>query len=274
MLTTTKIKTEESKVLVHFPHSGTNIPQEILATMDPAVVASRPDTDWNLPEVYKPFIKARFSSVEALMHRYVVDLNRNPTGESLYSDNRYISQIVPKKTFSGENIYLNSARESNTAKRVEDFFWPHHRALEGILKKEETKLLVDAHSIARNVPSLFKGNLPDIILGNGAELETAPLSWLEQGAATLEKEGFSVSINTPFRGGWITRSYPERVSGLRAIQIEMCNDLYLDGDFTGPTKQAQTSTKGFKKTNKNKALKLQKALDLLLQVWNELAIKA
>ncbi len=233
--------------------------------MDPAVVSGRPDTDWDLPEIYKPFIDNQYSSVEALMHRYVVDLNRDPAGKPLYNDQRYISSIVPLQTFAGQNIYREEPTEELIKQRVEKYFWTHHKNLEAVLREENTKLMVDAHSIARQVPSLFDGDLPDVILGNGGPLETAPLSWLQKGGSILQDQGFSVSLNSPFRGGWITRTYPNAIKGLATIQIEMCNDLYLENG--GQNNQTPT-----KKLNKNKVIKLQKALNALLQVWGELAI--
>jgi N-formylglutamate amidohydrolase len=228
--------------------------------MNAPVVESRPDTDWDLPDIYEPILQNKYSSVEALMHRYVADLNRDPTGTALYSDNRFVSEVVPIKSFAEKSIYNSQPSKEERSKRIRSFFTAYHQNLESVLRSEGTKLLVDAHSISRKVPSLFDGDLPDLILGNGGDLETAPPKWLEKGAKILESHGFSVAINDPFRGGWITRSYPSKVAGLKTIQIEMCNDLYL--------REPANPVSG--EWNEQRVQKLRLALQNLLDTWAQL----
>jgi|GEM_PF-1281766 len=261
-----------SAIFVNFPHSGLNIPSDIEITMHKDVVDQRPDTDWDLPSIYRPILEGKYPSQEALMHRYVVDLNRDPSGKSLYNDSRYISAIVPAKTFSEKDIYPTPPTQPQVEARVKKYFWSYHQELTENLKTNRTKLMIDAHSISRNVPSLFKGDLPDIILGNGGDLETAPIAWLEAGATALKKHGFSVAINEPFRGGWITRSYPTRIESLKTIQIEMCNDLYLQNPAGPQISKDANPLKSKGNWDKVKVSKLRRGLESLLLVWSELAI--
>jgi N-formylglutamate deformylase len=40
--------------------------------------------------------------------------------------------------------------------------------------------------------------------------------------------GFSVAVNGRFKGGYITRRYGQPQSKVHAIQLEMCQCLYMD----------------------------------------------
>ena len=44
----------------------------------------------------------------------------------------------------------------------------------------------------------------------------------------FEKNYLSVSINTPYSGGFITRRYGEKNKNISAIQIEINKKLYMD----------------------------------------------
>ena len=83
MLPVIDIKAGDSPLIVNVPHDGREIPAEIGATMT-ANALTLPDTDWHIRDLYgfaaemgAPITSARYS-------RYVVDLNRDPGGKSLY----------------------------------------------------------------------------------------------------------------------------------------------------------------------------------------------
>ena len=44
----------------------------------------------------------------------------------------------------------------------------------------------------------------------------------------FKKNNLSVSINTPYSGGFITRSYGDKNKNVSAIQIEINKKLYMD----------------------------------------------
>ena len=79
------------------------------------------------------------------------------------------------------------------------------------LKKEfETVIFWDAHSIRRNVSTIQKADFPDLILGNNDGL-TASKNIIESALNSLKKSGLCLTHNTPFKGGYLTRSKGDQV---------------------------------------------------------------
>ena len=88
-------------------------------------------------------------------------------------------------------------------------------------------LLWDAHSIASLLPRLFDGQLPDLNFGtaDGASCDPAIL---DRVTALVAGSGCSSVINGRFKGGHITRQYGQPSQGVHAIQLELCQCLYMN----------------------------------------------
>jgi N-formylglutamate deformylase len=89
-------------------------------------------------------------------------------------------------------------------------------------------VLWDAHSIASKVPRFFEGRLPDLNFGTAEGKSCAP--GLEQAVVDVARaqDRYSVALNGRFKGGHITRFYGQPVRGVHAIQLEMCQCLYMN----------------------------------------------
>jgi N-formylglutamate amidohydrolase len=93
----------DSPLVVSVPHAGRHLPDAITLRMTSRARAV-PDTDWHVDELYA-FAPATGATLVAATHsRYVVDLNRDPSGMALYpgADN---TELCPTRTFANENIY-------------------------------------------------------------------------------------------------------------------------------------------------------------------------
>jgi N-formylglutamate deformylase len=218
-------------VIISSPHSGINIPDEIAELMTPLAKKSL-DSDHHIDELYKFAPSLGFYFIHANMSRYVIDLNRSPNSAPLYSDGRQETTLVPTKSFTGENLYIDNApNPAEIEDRTKKYYLPYHGELEKLirsLKKEfGAVLLFDAHSIKRNVPTIQSEPFPDMILGNqdgktaSSELFTTALSGLNSGF-------FEASSNHPFKGGHITRSFGDLENDVHALQLEMSQDVYMD----------------------------------------------
>ena len=98
-----RVERGDSALVIDVPHAGTFVPADIAARLAPAARAL-PDTDWHVDRLYA-FARAAGATLVVATHaRYVVDLNRDPTGAALYpgADN---SEILPTTTFDREPIY-------------------------------------------------------------------------------------------------------------------------------------------------------------------------
>src|SRR5256886_14985323 len=67
----------------------------------------------------------------------------------------------------------------------------------------------------------------DVVLGDryGTSCVAAVAETVE---STLRAQGYSVSRNKPYAGGFITEHYGNPATGLHAIQLELNRALYMD----------------------------------------------
>ncbi|MBN3815323.1 N-formylglutamate deformylase [Paraburkholderia sp. Se-20369] len=221
----------ELPLLISIPHLGTEIPPQIGSQLTD-IATQVADTDWHLDRLYA-FAKAAGASIlAARVSRYVIDLNRPASGESLYPG-QTTTGLCPSETFHGEPLYANGVRpdEAEVAERLNVYWRPYHAQLRAELERLKAKhgsvLLWEAHSIASVLPRLFDGKLPDLNLGtnSGASCDARILDAV---TGTLDRQPFTWVANGRFKGGYITREYGRPADGVHAIQLEMCQSTYMD----------------------------------------------
>ena len=220
-------------IVISVPHAGTEFPADIQAQLKPNLLPPD-DTDWAVHQLYAfatalgiPLLKANYS-------RWVVDLNRNPDSSPLYHDGRVLTGLCPSITFLGEPIYQDerpAVALAEVARRKALYFEPYHGALQALLHETQARfgqvLLWDCHSIRRRVPAIHAGPFPDLILGSADET-SASAALIQTALQELGSGPYSLSHNTPFKGGYITRHYGRPETGQHALQLEMAKDLYLN----------------------------------------------
>ncbi|VVE45998.1 N-formylglutamate deformylase [Pandoraea terrigena] len=218
-------------LLISIPHLGTEIPGAIAAQLQPHALEV-PDTDWHLDRLYDFAQRMGASILGAKYSRYVVDLNRPPTGESLYPG-QTTTGLYPMETFRGERLYRNGLAPDTAehAMRLQTYWQPYHAKLEAEIARLKSEfgsvLLWEAHSIASVLPRLFEGKLPDLNLGtnSGASCGARVLDVV---IATLGEQPYTWVANGRFKGGFITRSFGRPEQGVHAIQLEMCQSTYMN----------------------------------------------
>jgi N-formylglutamate deformylase len=91
-------------------------------------------------------------------------------------------------------------------------------------------LLWDAHSIRSKIPWLFEGKLPDLNIGtaDGASADPAITHAVANAAARCAN--VTHVVNGRFKGGYITRHYGDPQRQVHALQLEMCQSLYMGED--------------------------------------------
>ncbi len=219
-------------LLVSMPHVGTDIPDDIAARLAPCASA-RTDTDWHLKELYGFLEEMGASVISARWSRYVIDLNRPPEDTNLYPG-LSTTGLCPVDTFASEPLYRegDAPDEQEVGGRLQRYWQPYH----GKLRAELDRMLAihgrvalwDAHSIASVVPRFFEGRLPDLNFGTANGTTCAPeMEAAIVGIAQAQDE-FSVAVNGRFKGGHITRHYGQPDLNVHAIQLEMCQCLYMD----------------------------------------------
>ena len=224
----------DAPVLVSIPHLGTWLPDELRERFAPEAEVLA-DTDWHLDRLYAFAREMGASVLAARVSRYAIDLNRPPGGESLYPG-QTTTGLCPTETFRGAPLYRPGAEPDTAeiARRLERWWQPYHRALQAELARLRARhgqvLLWEAHSIASVLPRLFEGKLPDLNFGTneGRSCDPALLDAVLAEIPGHAPPGLTHVVNGRFKGGYITRRYGAPAQGVHAIQLEMCQSLYME----------------------------------------------
>jgi N-formylglutamate amidohydrolase len=222
----------DAPLVVDVPHAGTFVPPDIAARLTSAARAL-PDTDWHVEKLYA-FARESGATVMAATHsRYVVDLNRDPTGASLYPG-ADVTELCPTRTFANEPIYAADRWPDTTeiAARRSRYFGPYHAALAAEIERARARhgfaLLLDAHSIRAEVPRFFAGRLPDLNLGTAEGASCAGAVQSLSAGILADAPGFTHVVNGRFKGGYVTRRYGAPANGVHALQLEIAQACYMN----------------------------------------------
>ena len=219
-------------LIVNVPHAGTYLPPSIAAALSPAGVAV-PDTDWQVDKLCG-FVPAMGATLMVATHsRFVVDLNRDPSGDALYPGMSNTG-ICPVASFADAPLYQPGRvpDQAEIAARIDRYWRPYHRQLAAEIARIKAQhgvcILLDAHSIAGEVPRLFAGRLPDLNLGTADGRSCAPPLAHAAFAVLSHADGFTAVHNGRFKGGYITRHYGAPADDVHALQLEMAQRCYMD----------------------------------------------
>ncbi|MEO1680330.1 MAG: N-formylglutamate deformylase [Pseudomonadota bacterium] len=224
----------DGPVILGLPHTGTWLPDEIGARLN-ARGQELSDTDWHVDLLYDGLLPGA-TTVRATFHRYVVDANRDPSGQSLYPG-QATTGLVPLTDFDGAAIWLDPPTDEEIAERVAAFHAPYHAALaaemERVCMRHGVALLYDCHSIRSIVPRLFEGELPDFNIGTDGGRTCDPRVERSVVEICAAAPGFTSVLNGRFRGGWTTRHYGRPAEGWHAIQMELAQSTHLQSETEG-----------------------------------------
>ena len=219
-------------LVVSAPHVGIYIPPALGSRMT-AEAVTVPDTDWHIDRLYDFALERGASMIVATHSRFVVDLNRDPSGRALYPGASN-TELCPLGTFDSGPVYRPGAEPTadEVAARVRRYWQPYHDALAAELDRVRTAhgvaVLWDAHSIVSRAPRFFDGVLPDFNLGSadGASCDPA-LSAQVEGLLRAASD-YTTVHNGRFKGGYITRRYGRPAERMHALQLEMAQSAYMD----------------------------------------------
>ncbi len=236
----------KSPILVSIPHGGRNVAPEIgdrwaLSARD-ALHDGDPFTDL----IYDFEDRAR-AQIVMQYYRAVVDVNRAP--DDIAPENP--DGVIKSHTCWNVPVYKPGALPDDELKKtlLDRYYYPYHEKLERCLHDSELRLAVDCHSMAAVSPPIEDDagtTRPLFCLGNlgdeRGEVETV-FGWItcdpsvmrfmaEELASIFRHEDLEVeppavvTMNVPFNGGYITRTFGDR--GIPLVQIEMSRALYLN----------------------------------------------
>jgi N-formylglutamate deformylase len=188
------------------------------------------DTDWHIEDLYRDLIPG-LTVVQATFHRYVIDANRDPSGQSLYPG-ASTTELVPTTTFDGTPIWQAGQEPTaeDIAHRLATFHAPYHAALaaemERVRARHGVAILYDCHSIRSVIPWLFEGTCRTSIPAPTTAPPAMPLS-------KAAVAGRSRSLATPTSSTDASRvagppaTMAALSEGLHAIQMELAQSSHL-----------------------------------------------
>lgn len=227
------------------PHSGRVYTERFTRASRLSGLQLRLSEDAYVDELYAQVPDCGAPLLSAVMPRAYLDLNRGPTemdpalveGARLSGLNPRIAAglgVVPRVVAEGMPIYSGKISLNEAEARVEAFHLPYHRCLSRLIDRARQEfgvaVLFDCHSMPSDALRGYHAQRlprPDVVLGDRYGASAAP--WvMEVVQGSFEAEGFAVTRNTPFAGGYITQRHGRPSRGIHAIQIELDRSLYLD----------------------------------------------
>jgi N-formylglutamate deformylase len=224
------VERRDAPLILSFPHTGTEIPPDIEAHCVSSRLARR-DADWWIDRLYAFARELGATFVHTSISRSVIDVNRDPSGVSLYPG-QATTELVPITTFDGDPLWRagHEPDAAGIAQRRAVYFDPYHAALGAeIARLKQTHarvVLYDCHSIRSVIPRLFEGELPNFNIGTNSGASCAA-SLQANVAAICAASGMSHVVNGRFKGGYITRHHARPDNGVHAVQMELACRGYM-----------------------------------------------
>ena len=224
--------------IISLPHCAGQVPREIAPLLNLSREEIHDSVDHGTLEIFSSLPVSKV--IIAKWNRIFCDLNRNP-------ESRGPKGLIARTDYDGREIFKPGMYpDEPTIKHYIDLYYrPYHEALTTVLHDPAIKGLFDCHSLngvgPLDAPDAGKMRRDVIISNNGAPNggahqalgePTCPVEILEVVKNAFSRVGFSVAINQPYTGGFITVHYGKRLikRGGFALQIEMNQNLYLDPD--------------------------------------------
>jgi formiminoglutamase len=204
-------------LLISVPHAGRWIPPEVESLVVLAEQDVIDDADAGAEEIYWPLEKRVQAFVTTKVARAVVDMNRS-------EENRTKDGVVKTHTSYDVPVYREPPTEAAVLRLLENYYRPYHDQLTRMA--DGVRLGLDCHTMAAVGPPVAPDpgvERPWICLSNADG--TCPEKWINSLARCLETAfEHEVSINQPFRGGFIVRSHAREMPWM---QLELSRAPFL-----------------------------------------------
>ena len=238
-------KNIHTNVIYNSPHSGRLYSANFLSQTALSFKDIRASEDFYVDQLLTSVTQTDAILLEACFPRSFVDVNRaaSDLDQKLIekfkinsSDPRTAAGlgVIPRVVGEGVEIYQQKLSLEEVNIRLNTYYFPYHEKLQQLINQAienfGTAILFDFHSMPHNCLGNRTSNnsrLPEIVLGDcfGSSCSS---KFSQQVFDIFVAEGFNVTRNDPFSGGFITRNYGVSHKNIQAIQIEIDRSLYMD----------------------------------------------
>ena len=230
---------EQPRVIVHIPHSSTNIPkifqQEFLPEKEKLHSELLCMTDWYTDELFG------CPGCLAIVHQFsrlVCDPERflNPEEEMMWQQGMGMYYTRMSDGSLLKRSPLSSSAGLRAYGKALKIYQQHHSKLADAVQRQLTlfnkALLIDGHSFSASALPYEKNESlrrkrPEICLGSDSVF--TPDDLLTMAKEFFTKAGFDVAVNTPFAGTMVPEPfYSLQDKRVQSLMVEVNRSLYMD----------------------------------------------
>ncbi len=227
------------------PHSGRSYPCAFLKASKLDAHTLRRSEDAFVEELFGFVMDLGAPLLHAHFPRAYLDVNREPyeldpvlfrEGLPHYANTQSVRVVgglgtIARIVSESDEIYREPLSIEAALQRINRLYAPYHEALSELLiesKREfELVVVIDCHSMPSSTTADRSATRPDFVLGD--RFGTSCSGELTRlGARSLEALGYSVALNKPYAGGYITEHYGRPHKAQHVLQIEINRALYMD----------------------------------------------
>ena len=236
-------KNPDNPILITVHHAGNIYPDLFIKNLKINLCEVRRIEDYQSNKILDQIDEQMADIIIAQCSRAVVDLNRsrNAIDHSMFTqvfEHEPVSEkqmikyglgVFPNKIF-GKTILKSPLPFSYAIHMLEHYYDPFHKSLnKQIMYLNNTFGFcyhIDLHTMPSKALLNFKKE-PDIVLGDnfGKSCSIELISYFQN---VFQENGFTVEVNNPYAGGFITRNYGNPSKGVHTIQIEINRKIYMD----------------------------------------------
>jgi N-formylglutamate amidohydrolase len=227
------------------PHSGRVYPGAFLSAARLDLAILRRSEDSFVDDLILGVVGSGIPVMRAHFPRCYVDVNREPYElDPRMFDGRLPSfantrsmrvagglGTVARVVGDAQEIYDRRLPVDDALRRIETLYKPYHRALRRLVTRVHrdfgAAILVDCHSMPSTAGAKDERPRADVVIGDryGTSCVTMVTDTVE---TVLRQQGYAVSRNKPYAGGFITEHYGNPAAGFHSIQLEVNRALYMD----------------------------------------------
>ena len=235
-------KTPITPLIISVPHAGSYYPKEFLKYKSIDIKKLKIMEDFKTDTFIDKINLNLADILIAECSRAVVDLNRSRQSLDNSMFNSKIKTtpheevlliksglgVIPSKCYT-EEIFKSKLPNFYISKMLEKYYDPFHKKLSKRINYLKSKFgvvyLIDIHS----TPTLSNNNknFPDVIIGDNFG-KSSEENFKNDLINHFKNLGLRLSINSPYSGGYITRTYGKKDKNINVIQIEISKNYYMN----------------------------------------------
>jgi N-formylglutamate amidohydrolase len=217
------------KIILHIPHSSTNIPTTEGFLVDSNSLESEilKLTDWYTDDLFytaeQEMVVAEFSRIFCDPERFTDDAQEVMA--------QYGMGVLYEKNDNGDSIRIVTPELKE--KVLTSYYWKHHNRLSTAVNNQLDSfgkaLIIDCHSYPSRplVRDLDKNpNRPDFNIGTDSF--HTPKELIDLSVSFFEKAGYTLGIDWPYKGSIVPLEHYQKNKNVHTIMLEVNRALYLN----------------------------------------------